>query len=475
MGTDVRLDSRTSEVSYRLAQNGIVPMLLVGLAALALGQALQNGNGFLTLPGLGWLTFALTFAVLSIASQRRPLPPLSSRVFWAILVGGLIWQLFQLLTSPPGQSTGSAYIPQLWQFRSFVGVAGICAVLSLAPRPWFLARIRMGLYAAAFLGVLSAGVWIIHAAPKPFIDVYLFQQTSSRALLQGKNPYELTPPNIYGDLRFYGPELVKNGKMTIGNPYPPLSIYLSFIGYVLARDIRYTCLAAILLTGLLIALQRPGPEALLAAYVFLFTPRIYYVLEQSWTEPLVLFLAVAVVWCAIHRPRWKFIALGLLVASKQYVILLLPMAALLIPIKSLRRNWAASLGWTTGVAAAVTAPLALRDLPAFMWNVGLAQFYQPFRPDALSYAALYARVTEQIPTPLFPFIALGASISFVWSYCKRSAAGFAAAFALSSALFFAFNKQAFCNYYFLVIGMLCCALAAMPGSHNLLTTTPEQD
>lgn len=84
MGTDVRLDSRTSEVSYRLAQNGIVPMLLVGLAALALGQALQNGNGFLTLPGLGWLTFALTFAVLSIASQRRPLPPLSSRVFWAI-------------------------------------------------------------------------------------------------------------------------------------------------------------------------------------------------------------------------------------------------------------------------------------------------------------------------------------------------------------------------------------------------------
>ena len=26
--------------------------------------------------------------------------------------------------------------------------------------------------------------------------------------------------------------------------------------------------------------------------------------------------------------------------------------------------------------------------------------------------------------------------------------------------FFAFNKQAFCNYYFFVIGAMCCAIAA---------------
>ena len=28
-------------------------------------------------------------------------------------------------------------------------------------------------------------------------------------------------------------------------------------------------------------------------------------------------------------------------------------------------------------------------------------------------------------------------------------------------MFFAFAKQAFCNYYFLVIGMFCAALAAV--------------
>jgi hypothetical protein len=38
-------------------------------------------------------------------------------------------------------------------------------------------------------------------------------------------------------------------------------------------------------------------------------------------------------------------------------------------------------------------------------------------------------------------------------------AGFAAAVALNSFAFFAFNKQAFCNYYFFVIGALCVALA----------------
>jgi len=42
----------------------------------------------------------------------------------------------------------------------------------------------------------------------------------------------------------------------------------------------------------------------------------------------------------------------------------------------------------------------------------------------------------------------------------RSPAGFAAATAFTFILFFAFAKQAFCNYYFLVIGMLCAALAA---------------
>jgi hypothetical protein len=42
----------------------------------------------------------------------------------------------------------------------------------------------------------------------------------------------------------------------------------------------------------------------------------------------------------------------------------------------------------------------------------------------------------------------------------RTAAGFAAGGALILLAFFAFNKQAFCNYYFVVVGALWCAVGA---------------
>jgi hypothetical protein len=212
---------------------------------------------------------------------------------------------------------------------------------------------------------------------------------------------------------------------------------------------------------------RPGRDALLAAYIFLFTPRIFFVLEQSWTEPLVVLLAVAVVWCATHRPAWTFIVVGLLIASKQYMLFLLPLMVLLIPPASPRRVWAQACGWTLGTAFAVTAPLAFWNFPAFLWDVGLAQWYQVFRVDALSYAAVYARMFGHSPSQFLPYIALGVALLLIWRYGSHSPAGFAAALALGLGLFFAFNKQAFCNYYFLVVGVLCCALAAMPTSDNL--------
>ena len=42
----------------------------------------------------------------------------------------------------------------------------------------------------------------------------------------------------------------------------------------------------------------------------------------------------------------------------------------------------------------------------------------------------------------------------------RTPAGFAMAIAVTFIGFFVFNKQAFCNYYFFVIGALCASLAA---------------
>jgi hypothetical protein len=43
---------------------------------------------------------------------------------------------------------------------------------------------------------------------------------------------------------------------------------------------------------------------------------------------------------------------------------------------------------------------------------------------------------------------------------RNTAGGFAAAVALTTFMMFAFGSKAFCNYYFFVIGALCCTLAA---------------
>ena len=66
--------------------------------------------------------------------------------------------------------------------------------------------------------------------------------------------------------------------------------------------------------------------AVLAAGVLLFTPRGFFALEQSWTEPFaIVWLGVAVWAASVRRPLTAAIALGLAMATKQYLVLAVPM------------------------------------------------------------------------------------------------------------------------------------------------------
>ena len=113
-------------------------------------------------------------------------------------------------------------------------------------------------------------------------------------------------------------------------------------------------------------------------------------------------------------------------------------------------------------ALLVTLPLALWDVNAFGHSALLLQFRQPFRQDALSYLVPLARVTGAVPSSFIPFVlAAGVTAVCLWK-CPRTPSAFAAAFALTFLVFFAFNKQAFCNYYHLAIAALCCAVATAP-------------
>jgi hypothetical protein len=146
--------------------------------------------------------------------------------------------------------------------------------------------------------------------------------------------------------------------------------------------------------------------------------------------------------------------------SKQYFILAVPLSALLLPEGARLRDLAKLLGIALAVGLAVSLPLALWDADAFVRSAITLQPRGPFRPDSLSYLAVVARATGvQLPS-LLGFAAAAGAAALGLRRLPRAPAGFCAATALTCLAFFAFNKQAFGNYYSFVVGALCTAVAA---------------
>ncbi|HMB95416.1 MAG TPA: hypothetical protein VKK61_05200 [Tepidisphaeraceae bacterium] len=105
-------------------------------------------------------------------------------------------------------------------------------------------------------------------------------------------------------------------------------------------------------------------------------------------------------------------------------------------------------------------------MPFFIWNpvsffrsVVLWQLRQPFRTDALSFAALMDWTLGVRPGMWFCAMSAGAAMWLAYRRSSRDAFGFVTSLTFVLLLFFATNKQAFCNYYFLVMGVACGAIA----------------
>ena len=430
---------------------GELPAAGLAVCAVALGCALQVNFGQYHPAALLWLTVALVGGVLCVAKPNaRPLAALERRRPLVLCVG-LTVQFILLLRRTPGATGLLSDDAHLLPFRIGVIVAGAVALVGvLAADRWRPAALMALLATHALLGS-----WVLCAAPAPGVDVGLFQREAAEALLRGDSPYSITFADPYHDSsRFYGLGVSRDGRLTFGYPYPPLSLLLVTPSNVLG-DFRYAQLVAMTLAGALVARARPGRLAFAAAAILLFTPRGFFVLEAGWTEPFAVAFLAAVGFCARRSARSLPVPLGLLIATKQY----LPLVLLASPL--LRPNLRALLPRAAVVAGLVTVPMALWDLPAFLHSAVLLQFRQPFRPDALSYLAALSDVGLGTGPSWLGFLAAGAAAAFSLRRCPRTPAGFAAAVALVLLAFFAFNKQAFCNYYHLVIGAFCCAAAAV--------------
>jgi hypothetical protein len=421
------------------------------LSAVALGCALQVNFGQFHMLAIAWLTAALAGCAVSVVGVRSRLPWGSQARALIALGVGLAVQFALLLSRSPGATGALEPGWDLTPFRVMVVAAGVFAAGAMAA-PGIVGRASLWAMLLVHAGI---GLWVLRAAPDPRVDVITFQREACQALVAGQNPYAITFENRY-PTRFYGPDLIGNGRLLFGFPYPPVSLLLVLPGYALG-DIRYAHWAAMTLAGALVAYARPGRVATGAAALLLFTPRGFFVLEAGWTEPFAVLLLAATVFVACRRPRLLWLPLGLLIAVKQYLVLGLVLAPLLTSRHHGR--WALA-GKALAVAAAVTLPFVLWDGFAFVNSAVLLQFRQPFRDDALSYLAMVFDATRWRPPGWIGFVVVVPAIALVFRKCSLSPAGFAAGLALVCFVFFAFNKQAFCNYYYFVIAALCCAAGA---------------
>jgi hypothetical protein len=383
---------------------------------------------------------------------------LAPAVIRALLVAAILVQLLVMPFKPAGATVTTVPMVSQRPFDAGLAMAVVAVALIGFARRRALVLSGFVLLLATFVAI---GIWKIRTAPQPRIDVFVFHVEAARALADGVNPYAITFPNIYEPETWnYGPGVVRDGRLQFGFPYPPLVLVFTAPAQLLLGDFRYAYLLAMVASAGMLAKLAPGRLAMLAASMFPLTPRAFYVLELGWTEPFSVMLLTATTLCAIRAPKVMPVMLGLLITSKQYLPAALALVPLLVETPGRRLQVIRTVVIALVVAFLVTAPLALWDLRAFWHSTVLLQFRQPYRFDALSFLAWWGAGRQGWVGPFWPcFLMLAIMVALCLWRAERGALGFVSSFALCFISFFAFNKQAFANYYYLVIGALCCAAA----------------
>lgn len=405
-----------------------------------------------------WLTASLAAMSGACLTARRSLPLSSPSLLRLVLLGGILYQIAQLLSDRPLLYSPLRHGRNDPFLLASIGASGILAI-AIAFGGKTVRRI-------AFAGILSAhavaGVRTLYLVPEPRIDVVTVHEAAFDAIAAGKSPYGITFKNIYGSsTRFYGEGMASDSEVRFGFPYPPLALAFGAPAHWLLGDYRFAIVGVLVMIAAMLASFGWSRHAMLSAVLLLTTPRVLFEIEQGWTEPFVLFMLVLLVVMLRRRPQSAGIVTGLALAVKQYLavaLLLLPLMPL--PPRASRRTLVISLA----VAAAIMLPFLIWDFRGFTNSVILLQLREPFRRDSLSFLVWMSRAGIQPPTVALTLAALVMATVFVHRTLPRSPAGFAAAVALVSVAAFAFGKKAFCNYYFFVIGALVTAIAAAEDS-----------
>jgi len=315
-------------------------------------------------------------------------------------------------------------------------LAAVTATVALATlllrnqsRSWWL-----GALAAAATGIVT-----IVVVPNPHIDVWFLLQQSSDGLRHGQDMYRQHWQHSHGLQAIY--------------PYLPWTTVLLAPFRWLASDVRAGLLLATLVTSWQVRRLAPAAPAALALLLVVH-PHWAFLIDQSWTEPLVLVLLTASLLAISRgRPGLAVVALAGALACKQHVVLLLPLFAVW-PSFGLRRA-----AQSAGLAFVAVLPWLVWSPHQFWHDAVKANLDLGVIPRALCIPSLLLRHNVEVGF-WFTLLVLGAAYAVVLLRVQRSTSGLALGSALVLLALDLANKQSFFNHYTLPLGLLVVALAA---------------
>jgi hypothetical protein len=288
----------------------------------------------------------------------------------------------------------------------------------------------LGLTAVVFGGVIVGGV--------PRIDVWDILQDVANGLLHHQNPYDMRFPNVPA------------GETATCFNYLPSTFLITAPSAWLFGDVRWVeagcLLGSAALSGWHVGRRRGLPLALLVAGL----PGTLLVVQQAWTEPMLLvLLCVAAV--AVDRGRWwlAVVAVGVALANKQHAVVLLPFLLLHKGFGSRRTLIAGAVG------ASVSLPWVLMDPARFKTCV--ADFYLDERAPTMSVS-----VWRWLPAGWgLPVLLLGTAAVTVLALrrCPRGGAGMLLGCGMVLLTFDLLNKQTFLNQWWLAASLLLAGMA----------------
>jgi hypothetical protein len=402
--------------------------------------------------------------VLVLWSNIGDLPFTSgSEVKWSAIAAIL------LVTGALGRPIGS--LPgSLVEYRPALVALGAmtCATAVLSGSRPAIRRVAIVLALSVGVLVLAVSVWFEWSSTLGS-DVYHAHRLAGDAFKSRQNPY--TDAVTFAD----GNPFTPSDRVIKGYPYPPVALsayglagaftdprlisavcWLAFLGWLAfgawktERDDNSKVKLSVLL---LMALAPLGSE-------------VWY---MAWTEPLTLFffLMAAVTWKRSHL--WSGLLLGLALASKQYLIFLLPLL-LLHRDQGWRRRSMAALATAGVTLIAGLAPNPAAFVEATIGNLtGIG-----FRPDTQSLPGLANEFgfTFLLPNWLWVLLSLAAVTVLARSSVTRS--GFMLRAGLGLGIAFLLGLS-FPNYWFLVAGLLAIGTALEPADEVELIPDRDQE